>query len=91
MLYFKGIGRNKSSPITFLADALVGGYGGDYHTTYFPQATFTSSRKVYCHFEEHNYMEMDFTQVLIKCLEFTLTQVSDASLTDDESNYYNVG
>ena len=39
----QGVGRNKETEITRLADELDGS-GGDYHTTFFPQPTFVSSR-----------------------------------------------
>ena len=39
----QGVGRNKLTEITRLADCSDGG-GGDYHTTFFPQPTFLSSR-----------------------------------------------
>ena len=42
----QGVGRNKSSEVTQVMDALYQG-GGDYHTTYWPQASFLSSRKYY--------------------------------------------
>ncbi|KAL8603764.1 hypothetical protein ACOMHN_024380 [Nucella lapillus] len=41
------IGRNKSSLTTFFADQL-GRAGGDYHTTYFPQPTWLSTRNYFC-------------------------------------------
>merc|ERR1711892_914112 len=40
----QGVGRNKSSEVTQVMDELYGG-GGDYHTTYWPQASYMSSRK----------------------------------------------
>ena len=42
----QGFGRNKSSALTQIVDALYGA-GGDYHTTYWPQNSFLSSRRYY--------------------------------------------
>lgn len=42
----QGFGRNKSSLLTQIIDELYGA-GGDYHTTYWPQPSFLSSRKYY--------------------------------------------
>ncbi|XP_022089994.1 uncharacterized protein LOC110978941 isoform X2 [Acanthaster planci] len=55
----KGVGRNKSTEVTFKADRRNGG-GGDYYTTYWAQPTFTSSRKYSCHFDTTSYFEFDF-------------------------------
>lgn len=54
------MGRNKSDIVTFFADNYAGGAGGDYHTTYFPQTTFLSSRNFYCHYVGYNYGEVSF-------------------------------
>ena len=55
----QGVGRNKLTEITRLADASDGG-GGDYHTTFFPQPTFLSSRLYFAHLENYEYCELDF-------------------------------
>ena len=39
----QGVGRNKSSTLTQIMD-LVGNAGGDYHTSYWPQSSYLSSR-----------------------------------------------
>ena len=57
----QGVGRNKLTEITRLADASDGG-GGDYHTTFFPQPTFVSSRMYFAHLENYEYSEMDFRE-----------------------------
>lgn len=57
----QGVGRNKKTFSTFMADQLEGA-GGDYYSTYFPQPTFVSDRKYYCHVADSSYMEFDFTQ-----------------------------
>ena len=53
----QGVGRNKATEITRLADEADGG-GGDYHTTFFPQPTFVSSRKYFFHLENYEYSEL---------------------------------
>ena len=55
----QGVGRNKLTEITRLADCSDGG-GGDYHTTFFPQPTFLSSRLYFAHLENYEYSELDF-------------------------------
>ena len=55
----QGVGRNKLTEITRLANASDGG-GGDYHTTFFPQPTFVSSRMYWAHLENYEYSELDF-------------------------------
>ena len=55
----QGVGRNKLTEITRLADANDGG-GGDYHTTFFPQPTIISSRLYWAHLENYEYSELDF-------------------------------
>lgn len=57
----QGVGRNKQTLTTFYADAKDRS-GGDYYTTYFPQPTFLSSLKYYCHIKEYSYMTFDFRQ-----------------------------
>ena len=58
----QGIGRDPKSPISFFADVFANGKGGSYDWTYFPQATFVSSQRYYCHVGGSRYMELDFTQ-----------------------------
>ena len=55
----QGVGRNKKTHVTWQADCLEGA-GGDYYWTYFPQPTFVSSRRYYCHLAESCYMDFDF-------------------------------
>ena len=55
----QGVGRNKLTEVTRLADCADGG-GGDYHTTFFPQPTFVSSRGYFAHLENYEYSELDF-------------------------------
>lgn len=55
----QGVGRNKLTEVTRLADSMDGG-GGDYHTTFFPQPTFVSSRMYFAHLHNYDYAELDF-------------------------------
>lgn len=54
-----GVGRDKSSFITFQADA-TGQAGGDYYNTNYPQPSFLSSRRHACHLETTAYCAFDF-------------------------------
>lgn len=55
----QGVGRNKATEITRLAD-LDGGSGGDYYWTFFPQASFVSSGHYWCGLDTTAYAEFDF-------------------------------
>ena len=57
----QGVGRNKSSTLTQIMDAYSRG-GGDYHTTYWPQSSFISSRGFYFESSYQTYHELDFTE-----------------------------
>lgn len=54
-----GVGRDKTSEITFQADKL-GGAGGDYWHTNYPQPTFLSTRRYALHVETTAYSAFDF-------------------------------
>ena len=56
-----GVGRDKTSPITFQAD-VDGKAGGDYWNTNYPQPTFVSSRRYALHVETTAYSAFDFRQ-----------------------------
>ena len=56
----QGVGRNKNEYITFLAEKHRKA-GGDWYTTYYPQPTFVSSKNYWCHVDDSNYMEFNFT------------------------------
>lgn len=56
----QGVGRNKKTQITFEADCKENA-GGDYYWTFFPQPTFVSTQKYYCHSDNSCYMNFDFT------------------------------
>ena len=72
----QGVGRNKLTEITRLADA-ADGSGGDYHTTFFPQPTMISSRLYFAHLENYEYCELDlrekdFHEIALWKKEFSL-------------------
>jgi len=54
-----GVGRDKSTLVTYQAD-LAGGGGGDYFTTNYPQPTFISSRRYALHVETTAFTAFDF-------------------------------
>jgi len=54
-----GVGRDKTSLITFQADA-ANHAGGDYYTTNYPQPSFISSRRYAAHAETTAYSAFDF-------------------------------
>ena len=56
----QGVGRNKSTIVTIGMDLLNHG-GGDYHTSYWPQASYLSSRKYYIESTFAGYHELNFT------------------------------
>jgi len=55
----QGVGRNKNTEITKLADEDMRG-GGDYYTTFYPQPTFVSSRNYFLHCDTYAYCNFDF-------------------------------
>jgi sulfoquinovosidase len=56
----QGVGRNKKTEVTWLADCKENA-GGDYYWTFFPQPTFVSTQKYYCHVDNSGYMNFDFS------------------------------
>ena len=54
-----GVGRDKSTYITWQSD-VTGKAGGDYWTTNYPQPTFVSSRKIAVHVDTTAYSVLDF-------------------------------
>lgn len=55
-----GVGRNKNSYVTWQAD-VKDKAGGDYYNTNYPQPTFVSDLKYFCHLETTAYADFDFT------------------------------
>ncbi|WP_221567126.1 alpha-glucosidase [Alkalihalobacillus sp. TS-13] len=54
-----GVGRNKKTYTTWQAD-VKDQAGGDYYNTNFPQPTFISTKKYFCHVETTAYADFDF-------------------------------
>jgi len=54
-----GVGRDKNSITKFYADKYDRA-GGDYYNTYYPEPTFVSSRKYWCHADTYSYCELNF-------------------------------
>ncbi|MFW5889329.1 MAG: alpha-glucosidase [Bacillota bacterium] len=54
-----GVGRNKETYTTWQAD-VKDKAGGDYYTTNYPQPTFISTKKYYCHLESTAYQDFNF-------------------------------
>ncbi len=54
-----GVGRDKSTLVTFQADR-AGGAGGDYFTTNYPQPTYLSSRRYALHVDTTAFTAFDF-------------------------------
>lgn len=54
-----GVGRDKTTEITFKSD-VTGKAGGDYWTTNYPQPTYVSSRRYALHLETTAYSAFDF-------------------------------
>ncbi|WP_257348184.1 alpha-glucosidase [Pseudalkalibacillus decolorationis] len=54
-----GVGRNKNTYTTWQAD-VKDQAGGDYYNTNFPQPTFISTNKYFCHVETTAYADFDF-------------------------------
>ena len=54
-----GVGRDKSTLVTFHADR-AGGSGGDYFTTNYPQPTYLSSRRYALHVDTTAFTAFDF-------------------------------
>ncbi|BAP86634.1 alpha-glucosidase [Paucilactobacillus hokkaidonensis JCM 18461] len=63
-----GVGRNKRMQTTQIAD--LDHAGGDYYNTNFPQTTFISSQKYYCHVDSFLYADFDFSDAQYHELQF---------------------
>jgi alpha-glucosidase len=80
-----GVGRNKKTYVTWQADVLDKA-GGDYYHTNFPQPTFVSSKKYYCHTDTTAYADFDFRNPHFHELQFweipkkTLFETADSFL-----------
>ena len=56
----QGVGRNKDTEISRIADARDRA-GGDYFTTFYPQPTYVSTRGYFLHAETCSYADFDFS------------------------------
>jgi alpha-glucosidase len=63
-----GVGRDKTSPITFQADR-EGRAGGDYWNTNYPQPTWLSSRRIALHVDTTAYSAFDFREPAVHEIE----------------------
>lgn len=63
-----GVGRDKTTEITFKAD-VTGKSGGDYYNTNYPQPTYLSSRRYALHLETTAYSAFDFRQEQVHEIE----------------------
>lgn len=64
-----GVGRNKSTLTTFWAD-VKDKAGGDYYNTNYPEPTFISTQKYYCHATSYAYADYDFRHADFHELQF---------------------
>ncbi len=55
-----GVGRDKTTYVTWRSDVENGGAGGDYYNTNSPEPTFVSSRHYYLHMDCTAYGDFDF-------------------------------
>lgn len=89
-----GVGRNKNSYVTWQAD-VKDKAGGDYYTTNYPQPTFISDKKYFCHLQTTAYADFDFTHSdfhELQCWEIPQYLLIDAeeSFIDLSSNISNL-
>lgn len=55
-----GVGRDKTTYVTWRSDVENGGAGGDYYNTNYPEPTYVSSRHYYLHMDSTAYADFDF-------------------------------
>ncbi|ORT52079.1 alpha-xylosidase [Vibrio sp. qd031] len=79
-----GVGRNKKTEVTFMAD-VKDKAGGDYYTTNYPQPTFVSDDKYFCHLETTAYADFDFTNDTFH--ELQAWDIPQYLLLDREESY----
>ena len=65
-----GVGRDKTTYVTWRSDVENGGAGGDYWNTNYPQPTFVSSRHYYLHADTTAYADFDFRHPAFHELQF---------------------
>jgi alpha-glucosidase len=64
-----GVGRDKTTHLTWQAD-VTGKSGGDYYTTNYPQPTYVSSRRYCLHADTTAYADFDFRHAQFHELQF---------------------
>lgn len=79
-----GVGRNKDTYVTFLADSQDRA-GGDYYNTNYPQPTFISDKKYFCHLETTAYADFDFSNQEFH--ELQSWNIPEYLLIDAEESY----
>ena len=55
-----GVGRDKTTYVTWRSNVENGGAGGDYYNTNYPEPTYVSSRHYYLHMDTTAYGDFDF-------------------------------
>ncbi len=79
-----GVGRDKSTHITWQAEIAGAGGGGDYYKTNYPQPTFVSSRRYALHAETTAYADFDFRREQYHELQFwAVPETLEFTLADD--------
>lgn len=79
-----GVGRNKNTYTTWQAD-VNDKAGGDYYTTNYPQPTFVSDKRYFCHLETTAYADFDFTHALYH--ELQCWNIPEFLLLDAEETF----
>jgi alpha-glucosidase len=79
-----GVGRNKDTYVTWLAD-VNDKAGGDYYNTNYPQPTFVSDKKYFCHLETTAYADFNFTNTEFH--ELQCWDIPKYLLLDSEESY----
>jgi len=79
-----GVGRNKNSYVTWLADTKDKA-GGDYYNTNYPQPTFVSDKKYFCHLETTAYADFDFTNAEFH--ELQCWNIPEYLILDSENSF----
>ncbi|MDO4267341.1 MAG: alpha-glucosidase [Eubacteriales bacterium] len=55
-----GVGRDKTTYVTWRSDVENGGAGGDYYNTNYPEPTYVSTKHYYLHVDSTAYADFDF-------------------------------
>lgn len=79
-----GVGRNKNTFTTWQADSKDNA-GGDYYNTNYPQPTFISNKKYFCHLETSAYADFDFRHADYH--ELQCWNIPDYLLVDAEDSF----